>query len=116
MSLANPAFVASLTDAPSGFAFLDHPNRAYPMEGDTVTFSVEHNQSSVTSFQWKQADTATGTYTNVSGSDASGMTTGTLTFTNVGLTRHDKHFKCEIVHSGTTYLSDSAELFVDFGG
>lgn len=115
MSLANPAFVAFLTDAASGFAFLDHPSDAYPMEGDTVTFRVEHNQSSGTTYQWKQSDTETGTYTNISGSDVSGEDTGTLTLSDVSLTRHDKHFKCEVTHSTTAYLSNSATLFVDFG-
>ena len=115
MSLANPAFVAFLTDAASGIAFLDHPNDAYPMEGDTVTFRVEHNQSSGTTYQWKQSDTETGTYTNISGSDVDGETTGTLTLSDVGLVRHDKHFKCEVTYDGDANLSNSATLFVDFG-
>ena len=134
MSLANPAFVAMLGTAETeaagdadGFEFLSHPEDAFPMVGGLVYLSVTTNQTSANvAFQWKQADTADGTYANVSGSEFSGADTATLRVSIFDQSLSGKHFKCSVTHStsgdpagsptsGSPHLSNSATIVVDSG-
>ena len=121
MSLSSPSFVAMLEDTSgtvsSGFAWLSHSDATVVAdEGTSATFTVIHNQSSVTSIVWQSSETIDGTYSDLANnSDAfntvSGADTLSLTLSNVD-DDGEKYYRCKIVHSAVNYFSNPSRLIV----